>query len=71
MTNKRRVLPGLLTVVGVPEESDHSLDEPEDGVIGGLWSPRVFLKNQEAENTKIAIEYKHLKHFACLIQLST
>ena len=39
-------VPGLLTIVGVPEESDHCLDEPEDGVIGGLGSPRVFLKYQ-------------------------
>ena len=49
--------------MSVPEESDHGLDESEDGVVGGLWSPRVFLEYQEAENTKIPIEYKHLKTF--------
>ena len=54
-------VPGLLTIVGVPEESDHGLDEPEDGVIGGLGSPCVFLKYQEAEDTEIAIKYKNLK----------
>ena len=59
-------VPGLLTIVGVPEESDHGLDEPEDGVIGGLGSPRVFLKDQKAENTEIAIKYKHLKTI-CLV----
>ena len=47
--------------MGVPEESDHCLDEPEDGVIGGLGSPCVFLKYQEAEDTEIAIKYKNLK----------
>ena len=56
--------------MGVPEESDHGLDEPEDGVIGGLGSPRMFLKYQEAENTEIAIKYEHLKTICIvLIQL--
>ena len=65
------LLPGLLAVVGVPQEPHHGLDEPEYGVVSRLGPPRVFLKYQEAENTEIAIKCEHLKKIINLIQLLT
>ena len=56
------LLSGLLAVVGVPQEPHHGLNEPEDGVVSGLGPPRVFLKNQETQDTEIPVKCKHLQN---------
>ena len=70
--HKLLLLSGLLAVVGVPQEPHHGLDKPEDGVVSGLGPPRVLLKNQEAEDTEIAVKCEHLKsNFINSIQFVT